>query len=133
MGAEMCIRDSLWACCTGRLHEVELGFSAKSACCVVMCSEGYPGSYEKGREISGIGDAADGRDVMGVHAGTKRDGDGTLRTNGVRVLSVTALGTDLQDARGRANAACDSISFDGAFWRTDIGHRVMSSSPAPGS
>ena len=123
--------EILWACCTGGLHDVELGFSDRSACCVVMCSEGYPGPYETGREITGIGEAADGRDVMVFHAGTMRDGEGTLRTSGGRVLSVTALGPDLQGARDRANAACDSIAFDGAFWRKDIGHRVMSSSSAP--
>lgn len=122
--------EILWSCCTGRLHDVELEFDQKSACCVVMCSEGYPGDYARGREITGIGDAADGRDVMVFHAGTKRDAEGSLQTNGGRVLSVTALGGDLTAARERANTACGKISFDGAFWRTDIGHRVMTSTSA---
>ncbi|MDG2201605.1 MAG: phosphoribosylamine--glycine ligase [Phycisphaerales bacterium] len=120
--------EILWACCTGRLHDVELEFNSKSACCVVMCSEGYPGDYEKGREITGIGDASDGRNVMVFQSGTNRDGKGAIRTNGGRVLAVTALGTDLPEARQRANTACEAIHFDGAFWRTDIGHRVLSPS-----
>jgi phosphoribosylamine--glycine ligase len=94
-----------------------------------MCSDGYPGSYEKGKPITGIADAealgGDGRDVIVFHAGTRYDDDGRLITNGGRVLGVTALAEDLQAARDLANAACRKIHFDGAFFRRDIGNRVL--------
>ena len=89
--------------------------------------EGYPGSYETGREITEIGEAADGQDVMVFHAGTMQDGEGTPRTSGGQ-YSRSPHWAPISRGRGRANAACDSIAFDGAFWRKDIGHRVMSSS-----
>jgi phosphoribosylamine---glycine ligase len=96
-----------------------------------MCSAGYPGEYEKGKPITGIEDAeAVGResgqgDVIVFHAGTKIDANGKLVTNGGRVLGVTALADDLQTARDLANAACEKIHFEGAFWRRDIGDRVL--------
>jgi phosphoribosylamine--glycine ligase len=134
--------DLLWATATaagapgrpGSLDEVALEFDPRTACCVVMCSEGYPGSYPKGRPITGIGDAealgGNGRDVIVFHAGTRYDDDGRLVTSGGRVLGVTALAEDLQAARDLANAACRKIHFDGAFFRRDIGGRVLVNGPA---
>jgi phosphoribosylamine--glycine ligase len=126
--------DLLWATTNppgrrGSLDETEVAFDPRTACCVVMCSDGYPGSYEKGKPITGIADAealgGDGRDVIVFHAGTRYDDDGRLITNGGRVLGVTALAEDLQAARDLANAACRKIHFDGAFFRRDIGNRVL--------
>ena len=129
--------ELLWTTCTasgspgrpGSLDEVAVDFDPRTACCVVMCSEGYPGSYEKGRPVTGIEDAealgGDDREVIVFHAGTTRDGSGRLVTSGGRVLGVTALAEDLQTARDLANAACERIHFDGAFYRRDIGDRVL--------
>jgi phosphoribosylamine--glycine ligase len=129
--------ELLWAACTatggpgrpGSLDEAAVEFDPRTACCVVMCSEGYPGSYEKGKVITGIDEAealgGDGRDVIVFHAGTRYDDDGRLVTNGGRVLGVTALAEDLQTARDLANAACGKIHFEGAFHRRDIGDRVL--------
>lgn len=126
--------DVLWATTTGRLRDVEIDFDERVACCVVMCSEGYPGSYETGRSITGIEDAEglsgpDG-EIHVFHAGTTLRNGGELVTNGGRVLGVTALGHDLRTARDLANAACAKIHFDGAHYRTDIGDRVLNRQPA---
>ncbi|MDY7108867.1 MAG: phosphoribosylamine--glycine ligase [Planctomycetota bacterium] len=118
-----------WATAAGGLAEVELDFDDRVACCVVMCSAGYPGSYEKGKLITGIEEAeamgTQAGDVIVFHAGTKRNEQGELVTSGGRVLGVTALAGDLQAARDLANAACEKIHFDGAFFRRDIGDRVL--------
>ncbi len=118
-----------WATCTGTLGEIDIDFDERVACCVVMCSEGYPDKYEKGREITGIDDAeamsGDGGDVIVFHAGTTINHNGRLVTSGGRVLGVTAIADDLQQARDLANAACERIHFDGAFYRRDIGDRVL--------
>ena len=82
-----------------------------------MCSGGYPGSYEKGKKISGI-EKVD-KDIIVFHNGTKKSD--ALYTNGGRVLSVTALGKNLEEAREKAYANVDKIKFDGAYFRRDIG------------
>ncbi len=121
--------EILWATATGTLTNVELDFDNRIACCVVMCSEGYPGSYEKGKPITGIEKAQamsdGGGEVIVFHAGTTLNQEGELVTNGGRVLGVTALAKDLPSARDLANAACEKIHFDGAFYRHDIGDRVL--------
>jgi phosphoribosylamine--glycine ligase len=129
--------ELLWAVCTARgapgrpgsLDEVDVAFDPRTACCTVMCSQGYPGSYEKGRVITGVAEAeatgGDGQEVIVFHAGTRYDDEGRLLTNGGRVLGVTALAEDLQTARDLANAACAKIQFEGAFYRRDIGDRVL--------
>ncbi|MFA9476708.1 phosphoribosylamine--glycine ligase [Phycisphaerales bacterium AB-hyl4] len=108
----------------GRLHEVQLDWDKRVACCVVMCSGGYPGKYETGIPITGIEDAESDPDVKVFHAGTKLV-KGELVTAGGRVLNVTAMGKTLKEAQEKANAACDKIQFRGAFFRRDIGNRVM--------
>jgi len=91
---------------------------------VVMASEGYPGSYETGKVITGI-DEADAMDGVKVfHAGTALK-DGKIVTAGGRVLGVTALGDDIPDAIERAYRACDVIKWDGAYYRRDIGAKAM--------
>ena len=122
-----------WATATGQLGEVELSFDDRAACCVVVCAEGYPGAYAKGREISGLDDARStprgpDEDIVIFHSGTTRR-DGTLVTNGGRVLGVTALARDSARAAELARDAASRIRFDGAFFRRDIG-ASLSSVPA---
>jgi phosphoribosylamine--glycine ligase len=124
--------EVLWSTCTGRLAEVEFGFSESSACCVVLCSKGYPGSCETGFEITGLDAFEDRDDIVVFQAGTRLEDDGRTVTAGGRVLGITALGADLEQAREAANAACTEVGFAGAFWRSDIGHRVMLSAPKTG-
>ncbi len=87
-----------------------------------MASGGYPGSYEKGKLISGLPNEDDL--LVCFHAGTKDDGPNLLSSGG-RVLAVSALGGDLKMAMNRAYEAVDNISFDGAFYRKDIGWQVL--------
>ncbi|MGI6153277.1 MAG: phosphoribosylamine--glycine ligase [Christensenellaceae bacterium] len=102
----------------GTLDQIELKWKQGSAVCVVMASGGYPGSYEKGKEIIGLGNVES--EVVVFHAGTKMQ-DGKMLTSGGRVLGVTATGKDIADAREKAYASVDKIHFEGAQFRTDIG------------
>ncbi len=117
--------EIMLATANGELHKVNLDWDKRSCCCVVLASGGYPGEYEKGKPITGIAEAEAMDGVYVFHAGTKEDGKGGAITAGGRVLNVVALGSDLREARDRANAACEKISFEGAWYRKDIGHRVM--------
>ena len=89
-----------------------------------MASGGYPGSYEKGKVITGIADADALPGVKVFHAGTKLDGENVV-TSGGRVLGVTAVGQELQAARDLAYEAAAKIQFEGAFTRTDIGAKGL--------
>ena len=100
------------------------GIAMLSAVSVVLASAGYPGSYEKGFEISGIADAEALEGVTVYHAGTALR-DGKIVTNGGRVLNVTALGDSFEAARNRAYEACELISWDGMTYRKDIGARAL--------
>ncbi len=121
--------EILWATAAGILDQVDFDFDPRVAVCVVMCSAGYPGQYEKGKAITGIEEAealsGDTGEIVVFHAGTTTNQTGQLVTNGGRVLGVTALADDLHSARDLANAACERIHFEGAFWRRDIGDRVL--------
>jgi phosphoribosylamine--glycine ligase len=90
---------------------------------VVMASRGYPEGYEKGREIGGL-DRVHGDDVKIFHAGTRLS-NGTVVTDGGRVLCAVARGRTVRAARDTAYRAVDEVSWDGAFWRTDIGYRAV--------
>ena len=105
-----------------RLDEIEVKFADKSACCVVLASEGYPKSYEKGFEIK-IGELADNANYY--IAGAKRDDEGRLFTNGGRVLNVVATADTLEQAIKDAYAAAENITFDNAYCRRDIGQRAL--------
>ena len=108
-----------------RLGEVTLDFSDEAAVSVVLASGGYPGDYETGKPISGVAEAAALPGVTVYHAGTKLLDDGALVTSGGRVLNVTAVAPTFSEARDRAYAACERISFDGMFYRRDIGLRAL--------
>ena len=107
-----------------RLDEVSLDWRDDWAVSVVLASEGYPLSYKKGFEITGIDEAEKLDGVHVYHAGTKLDGDKVL-TNGGRVLNVTALGESFEAARDLAYRACDLIDWEGKTLRRDIGARAL--------
>lgn len=103
-----------------RLADLDIEWEDNAAVCVVMASGGYPVSYKKGYEISGIKDAEDLGDIVVFHAGTKAD-KGTIVTNGGRVLGVTAIGQNLDSAIRHAYEGVSKISFKDEFHRNDIG------------
>jgi len=114
----------LVACCDGTLAEQEVRWSPGACVSVVMASHGYPGSYEKGKPISGIEEAERGEGVAVFHAGT-RQSDSAAVTAGGRVLNVTASAGDIPSAIGRAYRAVEQIGFEGAHYRTDIGRKAL--------
>ena len=111
------------ACIDGKLDEVDLQFEDNAAVCVVLASDGYPESYEKGFAISGFEnfESKDGYYVF--HAGTKQTKEGIV-TNGGRVLGVTAKGEDLRKARANAYEATNWIEFENKYMRNDIGKAI---------
>ena len=104
----------------GTLASMQPEWDDRSAVCVILASGGYPGSYEKGKPISGLESASQLEEVHIFHAGTKNR-DGRIATNGGRVLGVSALGSNLGEARTLAYRAADRIFFDGIQRRNDIG------------
>lgn len=109
----------------GRPEDIVLSWSDKWAVSVVLASEGYPGSYEKGKVILGLEEAQDLDGVIVFHAGTALNPDGELITAGGRVLNVVALGDTFEEARNRAYEACELIKFEGVQHRSDIGRRAL--------
>lgn len=116
--AHMCL-----AALDGRLDQQQVEWTSQVAVGVVMAAGGYPNSYPKGDVISGI-EKANETGAKVFHAGTK-DVDGQVVTNGGRVLCVTALGNTTTDAQQQAYAAAAHISWEGAYFRTDIAHRAI--------
>jgi phosphoribosylamine--glycine ligase len=108
----------------GELAKIDIKWKPESAVCVVMASGGYPGTYEKGREITGIEKAAGHKNVMVFHSGTSLK-NGKILTDGGRVLGVTGLGSVVAAAIDNAYAGVREISFDGAHYRRDIGARAL--------
>jgi len=108
-----------------RLNDVKLTNKAGAAITVVLAAGGYPGNFEKGKTIEGLDKLANQPGVVVFHAGTVRDGSGPTKTNGGRVLAVTALGADLDAARRRAYAAVETLRFDGAHYRKDIAAKAL--------
>jgi phosphoribosylamine--glycine ligase len=108
-----------------RVPSTALEIDPRAAVTVVLASGGYPGPFAKGFPIKGVEEAEALPDVLVFHAGTARDGAGRLVTAGGRVLAVTALGSDLADARRRAYDAVSRISFEGMHFRKDIGARAL--------
>lgn len=103
-----------------RLAEINIEWEDNAAVCVVMASGGYPVRYESGYEISGLDELESDKDIMVFHAGTKRDGDKIL-TNGGRVIGVTAVADNLDNAIKRAYEGVSKVSFKDAHYRRDIG------------
>jgi len=109
---------------SGQLGETRIEWAKEPAVCVVVASRGYPDEPETGHPIHGLDAVKDWSDVVVYHAATKRDGD-EIKTVGGRVLGVTALGANLDSAIARAYEAVSHISFEGMFYRKDIGHRAL--------
>lgn len=109
----------------GRLADDDVVVKPDAAATVIVASGGYPGSYEKGKVISGLDAAAAVPNAIVFHCGTKRTADGAVVTSGGRVLSVTGLGATLREAVDMAYAAVGKIAFEGAFHRADIAHRAF--------
>ena len=109
--------DIMKAVSEKKLHTVDVKWKKEHAACLVLASSGYPGSYEKGKLITGLNDA---EDVIIFHAGTK-EADGSIVTNGGRVLNICALGADFEETRAKVYRAAEKIDFEGKVYRTDIG------------
>ena len=117
------LAEIMLACATGKLDQVEINWSNQAAVCVVIASGGYPESYEKGKEISGLVQAAEAGSVV-FHAGTKSS-EGKIVTAGGRVLGVTAVAENIKAARDKAYQGVEKISFEKAFYRKDIAWRAL--------
>ena len=116
--------QALLACAEGRLDQVRLDWRDEAALSVVMATRGYPGHYENGSVIKGLKKAGRIPGVVVFHAGTKR-ANAKILANGGRVLTVTALGTTVKDAKDRAYQAVESIRWPEGFFRRDIGWRAL--------
>jgi len=116
--------DLIEAALTGTLDQVSVKWDPRAAACVVLAAEGYPGAYEKGKEIHGVEQLRDWRNGIVFHAGTAAR-DGQLVTNGGRVLGVTALGDDIAAAVAEAYRGVEKIRWDGMQFRRDIGRRAL--------
>ncbi|MDD7724679.1 MAG: phosphoribosylglycinamide synthetase C domain-containing protein, partial [Bacteroidales bacterium] len=115
--------DLLEAAAQGRLREMKAETDPRTCTTVMMVSGGYPGAYEKGKTMNGLGDV-DGNSIA-FHAGTKEDGKGGIVTSGGRVIAVSSLGDSIEDALAKSYANVRRISFDGAFYRKDIGQDMI--------
>ncbi len=117
--------EVMLACANQTLDQVALAWRDEWAVSVVLTSAGYPGSYEKGKVITGIDDAAAMENVTVYHAGTAVNENGEVVTAGGRVIDVTALGATFEQARNLAYEACEKIQFEGKTLRHDIGLRAL--------
>jgi phosphoribosylamine--glycine ligase len=117
------IIDVMEACVDGTLDKIDLEFEDNAAVCVVLASDGYPVSYEKGYVIKGLENFDNKDGYYCFHAGTKLNEKGIV-TNGGRVLGVTAKGATLKEARANAYAAVEWVSFDNKYMRKDIGKAI---------
>jgi phosphoribosylamine--glycine ligase len=115
----------LEACISGHLAKTIVEWDERPTVCVAMASGGYPGKYEKGKVISGLNLAARLKDVMVFHAGTARNAEDKIITNGGRVLGGTASAENIPAAIDRAYHAVSKISWEGAHYRTDIGKKAL--------
>ncbi len=122
LDADLC--EIFEAIYNGTLSEMKIGWKQKYSACVIMASGGYPLSYPKGLEISGLDEKGQTDGVFVYHAGTKYE-NGKFYTNGGRVLGVTAVGETLSEAIESSYGAVDKISFENAHYRRDIGKKAM--------
>ena len=118
------IMDVVDACIDGTLDRIDLEFEDNAAVCVVLASDGYPVSYQKGFEIQGLENFEGKEDYYCFHAGSKFDEQGRVVTNGGRVLGVTAKGASLKEARAKAYEATQWVTFENKYMRSDIGKAI---------
>lgn len=112
------------ACVDQNLDKVKIKWKKEFACTIMLTSGGYPGSYEKGKIIKGIEEAELDKNIIVFHAGTKKENN-NLVTNGGRVLGVSAIGKNLEEALRTAYKAITKISFEGMQYRKDIGKKAL--------
>jgi len=124
MRLESDLVEAIEASIQGRTSDGDFKWSQDASVCVVISSGGYPGTFELGKRIDGLDEAAAIEGVKVFHAGTSKR-DGVYYTAGGRVLGVTARAADLSTAVKRAYEACAKISFEGAHYRKDIAHRAL--------
>jgi phosphoribosylamine--glycine ligase len=124
MRLESDLVEALEASIEGRVSDGDFRWSQDASVCVVMCSGGYPGTFEAGKKILGLAAAAKLEGVKIFHAGTAKN-NGTYFTSGGRVLGVTARAADLSAAVDRAYAAVSQIGFEGSHYRKDIASRAV--------
>jgi phosphoribosylamine--glycine ligase len=117
------LADVCLSCFDGTLGAKPIDWDSRATVGVVMASHGYPDAYDKGKPISGL-DRATGSDVKVFHAGTRLE-NGRVLTDGGRVLCVVGAGTSVRGACDAAYAGVREITWDGAFYRTDIGYRAI--------
>jgi phosphoribosylamine--glycine ligase len=110
----------------GQLKQDALVFEDQKAITVVMASKGYPGPYEKGKEIRGLTFPEESTDIITFHAGTQKK-DGRWFTDGGRVLAVTGKGKSFLEAHKKVYSALEKISFDGSYYRKDIAEKALNS------
>ena len=118
------IIDVMEACVDGKLDTIDLQFEDNAAVCVVLASDGYPVSYEKGFEITGMENFKGKDGYYLFHAGSAFNAEGKVVTNGGRVLGVTALGDTLKEARANAYKAVEWVDFKNKYMRHDIGKAI---------
>lgn len=116
--------DLCLASCDGGLKDMPLVWDDQACVCVVMAAHGYPGSYEKGKAVHGLSAAAKQKDVFVFHAGTKKQSE-KIVTAGGRVLGVVGLGKGIEAAIQTAYEGVEKISFEGCFFRRDIGAKAV--------
>ncbi len=116
--------DIIEAVVEHRLDQIHVAWQEQAAVCVVLTSEGYPGSYPKGLPISGLPEKS-AESVVVFHAGTT-ESSGTVLTNGGRVLGVTALADTIRNAQQHAYASLVPIKFEGCYYRSDVARRAIS-------
>ena len=121
--------DALWRTAEGTLDGADIGFARGASCCVVVCAQGYPGTPRSGDPIEALPEPIAPNDTQGLqcfHGGTKPSAQagGQPLTAGGRVIGVTALAPDVQQACASATRHAAEVRFQGAFFRRDIGHRI---------
>ncbi len=120
------LADIIKAVADEKLSELDIKWSEDACACVIIASGGYPGSYEKGKLITGLDENGQLEGATVIHAGTKLE-NGKYYTSGGRVLGITAKGVDLREALDKAYKAVEKVSFEGAFYRKDIGRACFPS------
>ena len=131
------LMDAIEASIDGNIEGVKLEWDERRCVCVVCASGGYPGKYKKGLPITGLEQANSMEGVVVFHAGTKirtpltANRKPQYETDGGRVLGVTALGEDIRQAIDKAYHACGKISFEGMYYRKDIGYRALEKVNSP--
>jgi phosphoribosylamine--glycine ligase len=119
----------LAAAAHGDLSSVRVEWRREASVCVVLAAQGYPGSYQKGKRITGLEHFVGRPDILFFHAGTRTGPGGEIRTAGGRVMGITALGHDINEARGKVYEAANRVSFPGMHYRRDIaGEAVQAAS-----